>query len=84
MNMLRREDQGTPHLTTMSGTKTPKHEAFNVDDIVRSDLDKIVADEQKVPKEYPTTKNNKVWIFFGAIFVLVRPSAHACDPTTFP
>ena len=52
MNMLGREDQGTPHLTTMFGRKTSKHEAFNVDDIIRSDLDKIVADEQNVPKEY--------------------------------
>jgi len=33
-------------------------------------------------KKSPTTKKNKVWTFFGATFVLVRPSAHACDPTT--
>ena len=32
----------------------------------------------------PTTKKNKVWIFFGVTFILVRPSAHACDPTTSP
>jgi len=25
-------------------------------------------------------KNNKAWIFFGATFVLIRPSAHACNP----
>ena len=32
----------------------------------------------------PTTKKNKVWIFFDATFVLVRPSVHAYDPTTSP
>ena len=30
----------------------------------------------------PTTKKNKVWIFFCGTFVLVRPSVHACDPVT--
>ena len=25
-----------------------------------------------------------MWIFFCATFILVRPSAHACDPTTSP
>ena len=28
----------------------------------------------------PTTKKNKAWIFFCAKFILVHPSAHACNP----
>ena len=27
----------------------------------------------------PATKKSKTWTFFGATFVLVRPSAHACN-----
>ena len=35
-----------------------------------------------LPHAASPTKKNKVWTFFGVTFVLVRPSAHACDPMT--
>ena len=35
--------------------------------------------KEKVLLKSPTTKKNKTWTFFCATFVLVRPSAHACD-----